>query len=296
MTRSCFSNVRWWRGISATRGDGVGADVRFTRPHAMLLRPDASGLLITDMDNRALRLAKVGKYVGHVSTISYNEDNLFARLYMQRDPYTQSTRLLDSGVIKEVSAIRADGDCKEAGYAGLCTLPELRSKLVQSQNQISQTAKTVVWTDQSCASCWLNYPGYCGDPTETVNDAEWGSQYQMVATLMAGRMNTECLKRTEEVRIESMCCGVGTGIDTSKSSPSPKSSVFDNEQPKSSHKGKTISIMLVIACMGAVGVFLYRRDYNGIDENYDATAVSEEADLQLETITVSDRIEDIPLS
>ena len=40
----------------------MDADVRFTRTHAMLLRPDAYGLLITDMNNRALRLAKVGKF------------------------------------------------------------------------------------------------------------------------------------------------------------------------------------------------------------------------------------------
>eukprot|EP00592_Proboscia_alata_P028732 CAMPEP_0194450022 /NCGR_PEP_ID=MMETSP0176-20130528/130483_1 /TAXON_ID=216777 /ORGANISM="Proboscia alata, Strain PI-D3" /LENGTH=64 /DNA_ID=CAMNT_0039277237 /DNA_START=622 /DNA_END=816 /DNA_ORIENTATION=+ len=63
---------------------------------------------------------------------------------------------------------------------------------------------------------------------------------------MARRMNTDCLKRAEEMRIESMCCGVGIGLDATKSSSSPKSTVFDNKQPKSSHKGKYIIIMFVI--------------------------------------------------
>ena len=120
----------------------------------------------------------------------------------------------------------------------MCSLPNLQSKLVQSQNQMSKTTKTVVWTNQTCTSGWLNYPKYCGELKETNNDAEWGLQYQIVATLMARRMKNKCLKRTEKIQIKIMCCRVDIGLDATKSSPSPKPSVFNNKQPKSSHKEK----------------------------------------------------------
>ena len=63
----------------------------------------------------------MGKYVVHVLIISYKEDNIFTWLYMQRDPYMESTWLLHLGMIKEESAIRANGDFKEGGMLGCAT-------------------------------------------------------------------------------------------------------------------------------------------------------------------------------
>ena len=114
-------------------------------------------------------------------------------LYIQRYPYTQSTQLPKSEMIKEVSTIRTTGAYEEERYVGLCTLPELWSKMVQIQNNISKTAKTAVWTNQSCDSCWLNHLGYCDDENKN-DDTAWRTQYQMIATLMAGQITTGCLK------------------------------------------------------------------------------------------------------
>jgi hypothetical protein len=72
--------------------DGMGSEVRFSRPHSMTMTPTSKFLLITDIDNRALRMVNLnrgdGKHAtnastsnfGQVSTVSYDED-LWLDLY-----------------------------------------------------------------------------------------------------------------------------------------------------------------------------------------------------------------------
>jgi hypothetical protein len=82
--------------------DGMGSEVRFSRPHSMTMTPTSQMLLITDIDNRALRMVNLNRgdgkgkqqqqqdqengatnshsNFGQVSTVSYDED-LWLDLY-----------------------------------------------------------------------------------------------------------------------------------------------------------------------------------------------------------------------
>jgi len=180
-----------------------------------MIRFAKTDLLLTDIDNRALRRVEphAGTDSGHVSTVPY-DDHLYRRLWGDRFPAgtaaaasdaaraplpaknnlqarNTSTRVRPAGVAfdalapapnapsapspQTTDAGAAAAFCADRHGAGLCSPAALRKATLAADR-----FGTAVWTSQTCRSCWLRWPGECAASSGGEKDA-WGGDFQMMA-------------------------------------------------------------------------------------------------------------------
>ena len=203
-----------------SKAHGEGKEPRFTRPHAMAHRPGTEDVLVTDIDNRALRLVSPH---GHVSTVSYDDGGLFNRLWrserasgggtfsrrpssFERAAWTD-VQQQPTNKYGMVTADKARADCENRGL-GLCSPASLRRR--------SHNATAVVWTNLKCHSCWLLNPGICPKKSQTdhvssLKGSHWGAGIQMLAFIRGGgadhfEMRMECTFAGKAVPAANVCC------------------------------------------------------------------------------------------
>ncbi len=97
LTRDIGNNDTWdCEIVAGDPNDKVGwrdgcetSSVRFTRPHDMIILPESSKLVVTDIDNRAIRLVEppslTNKSVICVSSVSYDE-GLYMKIFVPHSP------------------------------------------------------------------------------------------------------------------------------------------------------------------------------------------------------------------
>ena len=164
--------------------DGVGDQVRFSRPHQIIRF--GTDVLLSDIDNRALRridLSSEDKF--HVSTVPYDEGNLWGRLW-QGATATKQPLIEDLDVFGSVNASTGAKEAKFCAQQGLklCSLSSLRLEASSQKTRLPEAMS--VFTSQPCNSCWLHYPGQCPPPSpsdkaSSRDNAAWGYGTQMVA-------------------------------------------------------------------------------------------------------------------
>ena len=150
--------------------DGTGELIEFSRPHYFSPRPETQPpqVIITDIDNRALRLLDLTTYSS--SSVMYNRDHTLSSVPLeQRTSKTACTELQwpasgasfaqngtqfcmqpDKNRATEMSLTEAKAHCSALG-ARLCEPAELISA------GLPPAAK--VWSAAECASCWQRGAG-----------------------------------------------------------------------------------------------------------------------------------------
>jgi hypothetical protein len=149
-------------GIDSGWVDASGEDIEFSRPHFFALRPARTPpqLVITDIDNRALRLLDLTTYA--TSSVMYDRDRLVRALPPEERLSMASCAELnwpvsisatgDSTCIRQPPAEAEDMTLAQAAEAchaigaRLCEPAELLSTELARDTQ--------AWTAAECASCW----------------------------------------------------------------------------------------------------------------------------------------------
>lgn len=145
--------------------DGTGSSAMFSRPHRFALRPNATKptLLVTDIDNRALR--RVDLETGQTSTIMYDRDRRIVNMApdaLVSDRSCAETGWKDAKKVRGIAGTAVcvrmpDSDARPTGFeqaaaycksqgARLCEPAELRAA--------GLGGRVRAWTIARCASCW----------------------------------------------------------------------------------------------------------------------------------------------
>ena len=150
--------------------DASGEEIEFSRPHHFALRPDSDPpqLIITDIDNRSLRLLNLETMAS--TSVMYNRDRRVASLPPGRRASRLNCQDLDwddaratTGPLGYPSCLRpvkpealslslADSraHCESEG-ARLCEPDEVRNAGLPAGSR--------AWTNAECASCWMRGVG-----------------------------------------------------------------------------------------------------------------------------------------
>ncbi len=158
--------------IGRTSGweDAVGKDIRFSRPHYFVLRPDArpDQLIISDIDNRALRLLNLSNDTS--TTVMYDRDRRLNAIPLEKRTSSMPCQAKDwsdavpattaqgtpalvrpsKSNAKALTYAEAKAHCEQEG-ARLCDPVELRRSGIASAS--------IAWTAAECASCWQRQAG-----------------------------------------------------------------------------------------------------------------------------------------
>jgi len=204
------------------------SDIAFSRPHNIALTSNAKGLLLTDIDNRAVRhVALEGNSKGHVSTILYNE-GLWAKV---RGLISTHEGLAEPSFFGEVGHAIDHSDavriCHEKGMR-TCSPSELRAYNHSKQQPNRKTAlksysheagNFKIWTSLECHSCWLKNPGKCKPAKATDRasprslPAAWGKGIYVLAGIdfhgspTGFSMQTDCLSGEHKQKgVHAVCC------------------------------------------------------------------------------------------
>ena len=164
--------------------DGYGESVRFTRPHTMTFLPNSNLLVLTDMDNRAVRtvnLIQGDPHFGEVSTVYYSPLDIPSLATKLAANTTRLVQLAPTDPVDFFSATKMCEQRKESLH--LCSMRELRQSWFEGSLQTINSSSTpiTIWTAESCHSCWLQIPGKC--PKSSKNESSvrragsmWGEQ------------------------------------------------------------------------------------------------------------------------
>jgi len=168
-TQSC-SNAAGRIGFDSGWIDAAGEAIEFSRPHFFAPRPDSQPpqLVITDIDNRALRLLDVTTYAS--TSVMYDRDQLVQALPVALRQSKASCAALGWAIApgnaaagepfcvrpaaadaRSLTLAQAAAHCAAAG-ARLCEPAEL---LLSGAVRGDSTA----WTAAECASCWQRKEG-----------------------------------------------------------------------------------------------------------------------------------------
>jgi len=271
--------------------DGLGEAVRFTRPHEFTLLPqpsEADGgdddeesssifsgnvLLLSDCDNRALRIGNLNPRTAHrISTIQYYDEDFWWPTEGEDESNGQNDDIdvvpFDPQTSASKFTFHKMGDwCRDnAGGADICSLADIRNLFNDNFFTGPKNDVVTIWSLDSCFGCWLRFPGICD-----IKQGGWDSNYRMVTILdKSGRIRTECTLDEVEVEVIPFCCGTSNGdITTSNSaqydakesqSEGHTQSVAANAAPgEDSKRGKsTLSTMgLAAACGGTLLVVVF---------------------------------------
>lgn len=180
--------------------DGVGQEVLFTRPHHMRLIPDQTRrLLLSDLDNQALRIIVVrpGANFGSISTAFWIEQSHHRQTSSQKCAelgWQSLTSSVCGQMLGEQGSWNdADERCVKAG-GRLCT-----------GSEVSEKKGAAIWTASVCRPCWHSYPNVdeCEDYrlTESVyNNASGGH------ILVKGEDVKDFLCAPDAQRASVLCC------------------------------------------------------------------------------------------
>lgn len=216
--------------------DATGEDIFFSRPHYFTLRPGAQPpqAIITDIDNRSLRLVDLDTY--RSTSVMYNRDQRMLELSPDQRTSRKSCAAQDwpgassaTGAQGKPSCIRppkpeamdlgfeqAKAYCAAQG-ARLCEPAELRGA--------GLAAGLKAWTNAECASCWLRRAGgKCASEIITYktpgivhgNKAfkqSWhsGQALELIAPA-GGEPETLCLPVEKDSRAAAPCCADETVV------------------------------------------------------------------------------------
>ena len=217
--------------------DGPGNEARFSRPHGLVVLPTTNtknrqshrlDLIATDMDNRVLRRIQVdstsknrhdaNKPVVHVSTVDYDSEGLWQKLYgppktmtanQDEDDDTTTTKTHSTTLVPQMvrmpdaehppvtHAVMQEA-CQgpaEAAAGGtewrLChnhellqtTMTNTRFGDTTSSMHSEWPVTTTVWTATPCHGCRLSQPSpSCWEETDAATRT-WGSDYFMATTV-----------------------------------------------------------------------------------------------------------------
>ena len=263
--------------------DGCGSVVRFARPHDMMISPEGEkNLIITDIDNRALRILNPNKIASNgfpcVSTVSYDEglypqmfpedkfefkakffevayvDGLEADKYESRHLYpVETSEAIKVGGITYSSARSYCQSVSPHYNSDLCTMKEVR-KIVVNDPIMAEIFSTPFWTKQSCLGCWLDIKGVC-----TENAPYWDGDFHMVAQTVESGLQTQCLQEREfltpvEEPISVICCADGGGTFQQQSLLS-----FDMASKPAHWHSKVSLFCALYVTLLVVGNFFYIR-------------------------------------
>ena len=119
--------------------DGIGGGAFFTRPHAMALLPGRQAVVLTDIDNRCLRVVELA--TGATATVFYGsrDDALQA-------PEARAARAAPAPGPEALRGGDAAAACARRGRR-LCTVAEVLRRDVEADD---------AWTARKCASCWIS--------------------------------------------------------------------------------------------------------------------------------------------
>jgi hypothetical protein len=217
--------------------DASGESIEFSRPHYFAPRPGSQPpqLIVTDIDNRALRLLDLSTLA--TTSVMYDRDRVVSDLPQQgRFSRSSCTELnwpaAASGPrgrafcvepsqagAKEVTLEQARDHCSAAG-ARLCEPAELlvagqpSGRLAPGERAAEQAA----WTDAACASCWQRNEGErcaaviedhktAGVHANTEFAQSWNSgQALVVAATNTRAAATLCRPVTDQLTAFAPCC------------------------------------------------------------------------------------------
>ena len=226
--------------LTSTRGDlgwrdGPGDAVRVSRPHGIARLPgEGLRLALTDIDNRAVRLVTVavrpppGRTSATVSTVPYDDADLWHALYGggQPRPAPAAPRFSSLPRDKSKTATAADAACGAEGGRS-CRPADLRDAAwLRGLDE-----PFAAWTNGTCQSCWLHWPGTCGhspkrDRIDQLARAKWGANVRMAAHVAPARGGAAPILRFECVLADrplpkprTLCCGAGDPPPPPKAPP-----------------------------------------------------------------------------
>jgi hypothetical protein len=212
-------------GVAPGWIDASGEAVTFSRPHFFALRPDRMPpqLVITDIDNRALRLLDLTTYA--TSSVMYDRDRLVRTLPPEERLSTASCAELnwparvsatgETTCVRQAPADAADMSlaqaaayCRAAG-ARLCEPAELLSP--------EPARDTKAWTAAECASCWQRSEREACDikeedhktPGIVHSHADFSQSWRSGQALVvgaAGGAQTLCRPFDDNLKAAAPCC------------------------------------------------------------------------------------------
>lgn len=207
--------------------DGVSENIYFSRPHYMIYRPATTPqeIVVSDIDNRALRLISVSDYssesvfIGRGRRLEENPPtHTSSRLSCSELGWNVmiSTNLFDSRTCFHRDASQelmtydqAFGHCEAIG-ARLCDIEEISQPQFESQG--------IFWSSTECGSCWLrDYDSSCAAEIETFRTPDskhgdqdfqqsWNSSYALVTISQEGTSG-RCVPFNSRVQGSAVCCG-----------------------------------------------------------------------------------------
>lgn len=212
--------------------DDSGEAIEFSRPHFFDLRPDHSPpqLILTDIDNRALRLLDLTTYAS--TTVMYDRDRIHETLPPEVRLSKASCTALNWPVLvsatgtaicvkpttseaNDMNLAQASSYCRAAG-ARLCEPAELL--------WTDQAPEGQAWTAAECASCWQRSERErCVIAAEDYRTPDsvhshkefahsWRSGHALVR-VQAGDRHTICRPLDDKLKAAAPCCADERGPD-----------------------------------------------------------------------------------
>lgn len=150
--------------------DASGEAIEFSRPHYFAPRPGSNPpqLVVTDIDNRALRLLDLATYA--TTTVMYNRDQIVAALPPDRRLSRASCDKLDWPLSTAVAATTGASICVRPAAADAqdLTLAQAAAHCAAAGARLCEPAELLAagsaqdaraWTAAECASCWQRTEG-----------------------------------------------------------------------------------------------------------------------------------------
>ena len=155
--------------------DGDGRKAHFTRPHDMVLLPGAAPrLLLSDIDNRALRVVALdGARRGATSSVIYDDDDALARRVGDKARESARPAALQGEIecaaaaanntnatwwcARDVCAARGQRLCAPRDFHALVPLRSESSQRSRRRTlrHDDKRPKTGFWSAHACHSCWM---------------------------------------------------------------------------------------------------------------------------------------------
>ena len=134
--------------------DGFGTAAHFSRPHAMILLPyPHQALLLTDIDNRALRIVDLAPASrrGQVTTVLYSSRDVSMTKFPNPRPRHEVQESGSAGEERQkMTSHGAAQVCSQRGLQ-LCSPAQWTNYSFEGTGEHDQ-----VWTSRLCASCWIS--------------------------------------------------------------------------------------------------------------------------------------------
>ena len=202
--------------------DAAGEAIEFSRPHYFALLPNTQPpqAILTDIDNRALRILDLTSYTS--STVMYNRDQAFAAVAPEKRASKVSCAQLGWKTSTERLGLRETPSCIQPLQSDSLKLTLSQAgaycssqgaRLCEPAELLATDLRTPVlaWSAAECASCWHGKAGdHCGESITEIKTRprSWHSGQALAAfdTTAGSPATTVCLPVEANLKAAALCC------------------------------------------------------------------------------------------